>query len=192
MVKTTFSVLAVAAVTAVGLAPAVASAATAGTTVLAYSSSNPSAGDPNTTVTFTVTVGALTMTAPASANLGSGAPGTTITGAIGPVTVADNRALLTASWTATVSSTAWTTGGATPNETIPAADGVYTPGVITTTGTITATGTPITLSGGATAVVAGTAGVGNNTATWNPGIAVAVPAAAVGGTYSGTLTQSVS
>jgi hypothetical protein len=39
----------------------------------------------------------------------------------------------------------------------------------------------VQLSGTAQPVVAGTAGVGNNTATWNPDIEVAVPAAAVGG-----------
>ena len=33
---------------------------------------------------------------------------------------------------------------------------------------------------------------GNNTASWNPTVAVHVPAQAVGGTYDGTLTQSVS
>jgi hypothetical protein len=44
----------------------------------------------------------------------------------------------------------------------------------------------------ATPVVTGTAGVGNNTATWNPALAVAVPAAAVGGVYRATLVQSVS
>jgi hypothetical protein len=143
-------------------------------------------------VTFSVTTGELSMTAPATANLGSGAPGTTITGQVGPVTVTDDRALLTASWTTTASSTAWTTGGGTGNESIPASDVGYNPGSITTTGTITATGTPITLSGAAAPVVTGTAGVGNNTATWNPALAVAVPAAAVGGPYTGTLTQSVS
>ena len=193
MVRTAFRVvLAATAVTAIGLAPGVASAATAGPSVLAYSSAGPSGGDPNTIVTFTVTVGALSMTAPVSANLGSGAPGSTISGALGPVTVTDNRALLSASWSASASSTAWTTGGGTPSETIPATDGGYVPGSITTTGTITATGTSITLSGAATPVVTGTAGVGNNTATWNPTISVAVPAAAVGGIYTGTLTQSVS
>ena len=36
----------------------------------------------------------------------------------------------------------------------------------------------------------GTAGVGDNTATWDPAISVAVPAAAVDGVYTGTLTQS--
>lgn len=54
------------------------------------------------------------------------------------------------------------------------------------------TGTPITLSGTATPVVTGTAGVGDNTATWNPAVSVAVPASALGGVYTGTLTQSVS
>jgi len=107
------------------------------------------------------------------------------------VTVTDNRALLTASWTVTASAFAFTTGGGTPNETIPATDVGYNPGSITTTGTILATGTPITLANTAAPVVTGTDGVGNNTATWNPALAVAVPAAAAGGIYTGTLTQSV-
>ena len=132
------------------------------------------------------------MSAPVSVDLGSGAPGTTISGALGPVTVTDDRALLSASWTVTAASSDWTTGGATGPETIPASDVGYDPGSITTTGTITATGTPVTLSGTATPVVTGTAGVGDNTATWDPAISVAVPASALGGVYTGTLTQSVS
>jgi hypothetical protein len=36
-----------------------------------------------------------------------------------------------------------------------------------------------------------TAGTGNNTATWNPTLVVALPAAAVVGTYTGTVTHSV-
>jgi hypothetical protein len=141
-------------------------------------------------VTFTVTSGSLTMTAPTAANLGSGAPGTTISGLLGPVTVTDSRALLAASWTANASSTDFTTGGRTANETIPATDVTYTPGVPFVTGSITATSTPITLSGAAQPVVTAT-GVGNNTATWNPTLAVAVPDAAVTGLYTGTRTQSV-
>jgi hypothetical protein len=168
-----------AAIIATGLVPAAAWAAT--TTNAAATSSTPAGGDPNTTVTFTVTSGALTMTAPASTNLGSGAPGTTVTGALGPVTVTDDRGLLTAAWTVTASSTSFTTG-----------DLGYSPGSITTTGTIMVTGTPITLSNEAAPVVTGTDGVGNNTASWDPAIAVAIPAAAVSGTYVGTITQSVS
>jgi hypothetical protein len=191
MVKSAFSILAVAAIGGMALTPVAASAATAGPAVLAYSSSA-SAGDPDTAVTFTVSSGALSMTAPATVNLGTNAPGTTIAGAVGPVTVTDDRALLAAAWTAVASSTAWTTGGGTPAETIPAGDVGYNPGSITTTGTITATGTPITLSDAGQPVVTGTAGVGNNTATWNPGLSVAVPPSAVVGTYAGTLIQSVS
>jgi hypothetical protein len=106
--------------------------------------------------------------------------------------VTDARALISASWTATASSTNFTTGGGTPAETIPATDANYNPGPITTTGTITATGTDVTLSNAAQTVVAGTAGSGDNTASWDPTIAVAVPATAVGGLYTATLTQSVS
>jgi len=205
MVKAAFSILAVTAAAGIALTPVAASAATAGPAVLAYSSS-PSAADPDTTVTFTVTVGALSLSAPTSVNLGAGAPGTTITGVLGggivpgpSVTVTDDRALLTASWIATASATSWTTGGGTPAETIPVSDVGYAVGDITTTGTITATGTNRPagtvlgdFSGTPQAVVTGTAGVGNNTAGWNPAISVAVPPSAVGGAYTGTLTQSVS
>jgi hypothetical protein len=191
MGNSAFRALAAAAVVTMGLAAAVGSASPAGATELAFSSGS-QGGDPDTTVTFSVNSGALSMSAPVSADLGSGAPGTTISGALGPVTVTDDRALLSASWTTTAASSDWTTGGATPPETIPATDVGYDPGSITTTGTITATGTPITLSGTAAPVVTGSSGVGDNTATWNPALSVAVPASAVGGTYTGTLTQSVS
>jgi hypothetical protein len=192
MIKSAFSILAAAAVTGIALAPGVASAAPAAPAVLANSSTPLSGGDPDTTVTFTVTTGALSMSAPVNANLGSGAPGSTIAAPIGAVGVTDNRALLAASWTATASSTDWTTGGATSPETIPATDVTYNPGSITTTGVITTTGTTINLANTAATVVTGTSGVGDNTASWDPTLSVAVPAAAVGGSYSATLVQSVS
>jgi hypothetical protein len=75
--------------------------------------------------------------------------------------------------------------------TIPATDASYTVGVVTTTGTITATPTDIELSNSPQIVLTGSAGVGDNTATWDPTVTVAVPPTAVGGTYNGTLTQSV-
>jgi hypothetical protein len=176
-----------------GLTATAASAATnAPATPSTRSAGTPGGGDPNTTVTFAVNVGALSMTAPASASIGSGNPGTTISGNLGgSVVVTDNRAALSAAWTAVASSTDFTTGGGTGTETIPAADATYTPGTITTTGTLTATGFAITLSGSPQTVVTGS-GSGNNTASWDPTIAVAVPAAAVGGTYTSVLTQSVS
>jgi hypothetical protein len=147
--------------------------------------------DPDTTVTFAVTSGLLTITAPIASDLGSGAPGGTISGALGAVTVTDNRALLSASWTATASSTNWTTGTATPAETIPASDANYDPGPVATTGTITVTPTDITLSNSPQTVVSASAGTGDNTASWDPTVSVVVPAAAVTGTYTATLTHSV-
>ncbi len=180
--------LSAAAIVATGLIPTAAWAAA--TSPVALGAGGP--GDPDTTVTFTVTSGALAMTAPATADLGSGVPGGTISSDLGQVTVTDNRALLSAAWTATASATSFTTGAGTPNETIPASDVNYNPGTINTTGTITATGTTVTLSGTPQTVVAGTAGVGNNSASWDPGLVVSVPASVVGGVYTGTLTQSVS
>ena len=106
--------------------------------------------------------------------------------------VTDLRATLGGSWTVTASSTDWTTGGGTTLSTIPAGDATYDPGTITTTGTSSAAtgGHLITLSGEPQDVVTATV-TGNNTASWDPTIAVAVPDAAVGGAYTATLTQSV-
>jgi hypothetical protein len=169
----------------------IALAAPAGAAKAAQAGAGPSAvaaGDPSTTVTFVVTSGALTLSVPASATLGSGAPGDLISAAIGPCTVTDARALASASWTVTAAETDFVNGAST----IPATAAAYSVGTITTTGTITVIGTNITLSNTAQTVVTGTAGVGDNTAAWNPSIGVTVPASAVAGTYSGTLTQSVS
>jgi hypothetical protein len=151
-------------------------------------------GDPDTTVTFAVNVGGLSMTAPTSTSIGAGDPGTTIgPTALGAVTVTDVRAALGATWTATASSTDWTTGAGTPAETIPAGDVTYDPGALTgTTGTGTfAPQAAFALSGAPQDTVLATEITGNNTATWDPALTVAVPAAAVGGVYTGTLTQSV-
>jgi hypothetical protein len=204
MIKSAFSILAVTAAAGIALTPVAASAATR-PAVLAISHTA-IGGDPDTTVTFTVTsAGTLSMTAPASVNLGTGAVGGTITGVLSgvgpdpvpvPTVVTDDRALDAASWIVTASSTNWTTGADTPTERIPAADVSYDPGTITTTGVITATGTTIALANSQVpaldnTVVAGTDGIGDNSATWDPIISVAVPAGAVAGAYTGTLTQSV-
>jgi hypothetical protein len=186
-----------ATVAGIMLAPTAAFAASDGSVArqIGHSASrwNVEAGfDPSTTVTFAITSGALTMTVPGAANLGSTAPGVDISAQLGAVSVQDNRALLTAAWTVTAADSAFTTGTATPAETIPASALSYSPGSITTSGTITATGTNITMSGTPATVVAGSSGVGNNSAAWNPTITVDVPASAVFGTYTGTVTHSVS
>ena len=200
MVKTAFSILAVTAAAGLALTPVAASAATATRPAVLASSTTAAGGDPDTTVTFTVSsTGVLSMTAPDTVDLGTGAVGSVINAPLGTTTVTDDRALDVATWAVTASSTDWTVVGGTGSapETIPAGDVTYTPGTITTSGTITATGTPTVLANAAIlpgvdpTVVAGTAGVGDNGATWDPTISVAVPASAVAGDYVGTLTQSV-
>jgi hypothetical protein len=194
MKKSVGFALSAAAVIGAVLAPAAASAATAGPVMRATQAAAAAraGSDPGTTVTFAVTSGLLTMTAPTAASLGSGAPGSTISGALGAVQVTDNRALLNASWTVSASSSNFTTGTATPAETIPVGDATYAPGTVTTTGTISVTPSTITLSNSPQAVMTASSGNGDNTAAWNPTESVAVPAAAVSGTYTSTLTHSVS
>ena len=182
MKKSIVCVLSVAAVLGAALTSTAASAA--------VTANPPAGGDPDTTVTFAVTTGALTMTAPLSANLGSGLPGSTITSTLTPVTVTDERALLGGAWTVLASSSDFITGAGTGPETIPATDATYNSGTPVVTGNFVATPTPITLNNGPQAVVTAT-GSGNNAATWTPTIVVAVPTTAVGGTYTATLTEDV-
>ncbi|HUN37853.1 MAG TPA: hypothetical protein VMU95_38175 [Trebonia sp.] len=194
-------ILTITAVASCATAAVLGQGSSAHATVMARSaaahSARPAAGgagpSATTTMTFAVTVGALSITAPTSATLGAGNPGTTIGPTpLGPVSVTDNRAALNAGWTVTAASTDFTTGGSTSPETIAASNVTYTPGPITTTGTVTSTPSTITLSGSPQTVVTATGIVGDDTASWNPNMSVAVPANAVGGTYTATLTHSVS
>ena len=81
-----------------------------------------------------------------------------------------------------------------PAPAIPAADAVYgINGFVFTTGDATFTSTPVTRpSAAAQVVVTAARASGTNSVTWNPTVAVSVPASAVGGVYSATLTSSVS
>jgi hypothetical protein len=142
--------------------------------------------------------GFLSISAPSSAALPAAAPGATASAALGTVTVTDNRALGSASWTATVTGTAFTTGTGTPQQTIPLAQVTYWSGPATATsgsGTFTP-GEPAAANAVNLAVprvafsLAGGSGV--NSASWNPTLSVQVPAAAVAGTYTATITESVS
>ena len=156
----------------------------------------------NTTTTFTLSGGALSITVPASANLTPSAVATgtpTLSGGLGNTNVTDARGNLAATWTVTVTSTNFTTGGASANETVPKANVSYSSGAATaTTGTGAFTpGTVASLNGTVPASqIGGTwAGVSNNSATWNPTIGVTLlnsnNTTAVAGTYTGTITQSV-
>jgi hypothetical protein len=149
-------------------------------------------------VTFSLTAGLLSISDPADKALGSVATGTaSLTNTLGAVSVTDNRGSLGGTWTATVASTDFTTGGATAQETIAKAQVDYWSGAaLSTTGVAVVVPGQLlvvnrqALSASRTAMSA-TAVVGNNTASWNPTVVVNVPAQAVAGTYSGTITHSV-
>jgi hypothetical protein len=144
----------------------------------------------DTTVTFTVSAGALTISAPAARDLGTGTPGTTISNTLGNVTVDDLRGDNPSAWTATVSSTDFSSAGV-PD--IPASDVTYTPGTEVShvgDGTFTA-GTIGTLSAGGRTAYSHAAGTGSNQLVWNPTLAVAVPTTATAAEYTGTVTHSV-
>ena len=144
----------------------------------------------DTGVTFQITGGALAISAPTvAADLGSTAPtaGTqTLSGPLGVVTVTDARGAV-AGWVASVITTAFT-GGPT---TVAASLLTYVPGTVTQTGTVTVTGQTADGPIGVMPVETATLVAGANTASWNPGISVALPAGAQAGTYTATLTHSI-
>jgi hypothetical protein len=192
MNKSRFCALSAAAVLGLALTSTAASAAIEGGTV------PPSTPD-NTTVTFTVGSGLLTLTAPDSVALlppegtDTALPGTTVSAFMGDTIVTDDRALLDSTWTVTAAESNFKTGAGSTDETIPATDATYDPGTITTVGIFLSgpTGTSLGLTTSPQTVVTATTD-GDNTATWTAAIAVAIPTTAVLGLYTGTLTQSVS
>ena len=103
----------------------------------------PSAQAAETTATFTLDGGDLSISAPASAELSAGtATGSaSLSGLLGSVIATDERGELLGQWTATAAATDFTTGTASGDETI-ADDGVtYSSGVVVPTGVVVAAGT---------------------------------------------------
>jgi hypothetical protein len=146
---------------------------------------------------ITIAGGALAITVPASTALPGAAPSGTTSAPLGTVTVTDQRGIASASWTATVTGTAFVTGGGTAPETIPSTQVTYWAGPATATA---GTGTFTTGQASAAAAVNLTAprtafsltsGSPVNSVSWNPTLSVSVPAAAVAGTYTATITHSV-
>jgi hypothetical protein len=146
-----------------------------------------------TPVALIVTGGVLAITAPVAAvGLGSHANavgGSVVNGSLGVVQVTDARSAAAGSgWVASVIASALTP---TSGPTIGAAQIGYTAGTITKVGTATYTANdPPDLTGVAPAVTA-TGITGDNSATWNPTINVAVPGGMAAGTYTGTITHSL-
>ncbi len=146
-----------------------------------------------TTASVTVTGGSLTISAPAAAgSLGSisnSVSGGTISGALGQVQVNDARSAAAGSgWVASVISTAFTPSA---GPTIAASAVSYTAGPITKTGTATYTANNPGNLTGASAAVTATGITGDNSATWNPTINVAVAGGTIATTYSAIITHSV-
>jgi hypothetical protein len=150
----------------------------------------------DTTTTFTLAGNGLSISVPGSANLSTSGStligATSLSGSLGAVTVTDNQGTLAHTWTATVSSTDFTTGGGGSNKTITKDNASYTPGTVSTSGVGVAVGTPASSLATSSSVVTATAVIGSMTATWNPTVSVTIPTSVIAGTYSGTITHSVS
>lgn len=147
-----------------------------------------------TDATFTITGGDLAIVEPASTvDLGSVAAGSlTHTANLGNVTVNDDRGDLVAAWTATVSSTSFTTGTSTAPETVPNSSIAYTSGVGTAAAGEVGAFTPLLGVALGTPQAAGAwAGTGVNHVTWNPTLAFTLRVDQIAGTYAGTITHSV-
>ncbi|MGH9033219.1 MAG: hypothetical protein ACRDY4_03450 [Acidimicrobiia bacterium] len=145
----------------------------------------------DTDTSFTLLGGTLAISTPASTDLGSHSVNALLfSGQLGDVTVTDDRGALAAAWTATVSSTNFTTGAASTSETVANANVAYSSGPAVTTGT--GVFTPSVALGLALPGAAGVwTGVGSNSATWDPTIAVTLAPGRVAGVYTGTITHSV-
>ena len=149
-----------------------------------------------TSATLTIGGGGLNVSVPTgTVNLGTVTPGTlAATGQLGNVTVADTRGALDAIWTASVTSTEFALTSATvaseriAKSAIRYSSGAGTPATTLTVGAFV----PSVLASLETTATAGTwAGVGSNSVTWNPTITFTLLNSQVAGTYSGTITHSV-
>ncbi|MEV0537869.1 hypothetical protein [Kitasatospora sp. NPDC050463] len=153
-------------------------------------------GSNSSQISVIPTTGTLSISVPTgTAALGSAPPGGTLSAVLGSVSVSDGRGLATSTWTATVSATNFTTGGATSAETITTANVSYWSGPATSAnGTVTVSpgqsdaSTKQALNSPRSAFTS--TGSGNSSTGWTPTLVVTVPAAAVHGTYTGTVTHS--
>ena len=141
---------------------------------------------------------AVAITVPSSKNLGTTATGSArLSAQLGSVSVTASG-LVAPSFTATVSTTVFVTGSGGTNQTIGKASIRYWSGPATSVTGLLGGGTPgqPTAATAQDLSVSRTAFSGQGTllsisATWNPTLIVDIPAGAVAGTYTGTITHSV-
>ncbi|HET7312414.1 MAG TPA: hypothetical protein VFJ17_13920 [Mycobacteriales bacterium] len=191
--------LAVTAATTAGLAafvPTAADAASCTVTTLNCGAS--------TATTFTITGGTLSISVPDTADLGtyaSSATGTTVQGLLTdasntPTVVTDTRGGLLDSWQVAVTASDFTTGGGTVPETVLGSTVTAWSGNVTVTNTggtkTQTTSTAPVAATGALPIASNTGYAGNDSASYTPTISVLVPGTNASGTYSGTITQTVS
>jgi len=163
----------------------------AGVLALTVPASAATASD--TPVTVEVSGGALSISAPTgSVDLGSvlaSASAQSVSSPLGVVTVTDSRAG-TLGWVATAGATDFT-GPQSISVSTPGSV-TYSPGTATVTGTANVAATDEDHLYPTVPVQTATGVSGANTAAWNPTIKVTIPANALAGTYSTTITHSVS
>lgn len=166
-------------------------AAVAAAMIAGISSPAAATGD-ETDVTFTLSPGSLGVSAAATASLGTVAAGaTSVSGALGSVTVADDRGSVLG-WSVTASST--TFSNALSDEASDSSEVTYSSGSFTATsgtGTFTPTGDAVSITGLGDEVATHTGAHGVNGASFNPTLTVTMPAAALATDYTGTVTTSV-
>jgi hypothetical protein len=153
----------------------------------------PAAHAADTVTTFSLTAGLLSVTAPEDAALADAATGAaSLSGSLGTVQVTDARGS-TAGWGATAASTSFTGSGLSV---IPNGEVNYASGAATAfTGVVTPVPGNLGLATDmdpAVTAFSGTVAVGNNSVSWAPTLTVDLPANALAGDYSGTITHSVS
>lgn len=142
----------------------------------------------DTTASFTVFSGAVSVTAPATKNFGFVAQGSSVSDTLGIVEVTDSRSPTPGTWTATVLSTDFSSGG----NTFAASSVTYTAGSCTATGVTCTPAGAFSLSNSAQTAAAGSSSTTGSTASWNPTFAFTVPVGQATGAYSATVTHSVS
>ncbi|WP_427018254.1 hypothetical protein ACQCSX_06710 [Pseudarthrobacter sp. P1] len=146
-----------------------------------------------TPVTVEVSGGPLNISVPATAvNLGTVTASTnaqTVTSRLGQVSVTDDRGS-TVGWTATAGVVAFT--GPQDISLAVLGDSSYTVPAATVTGTAVLAPSDLTALNPGGVVQTATGVVGINASSWDPTLTLTIPANALAGTYSSTVTHSVS
>jgi hypothetical protein len=176
--------------------PLVLAAVVAGTAALAVTAGAANAAQP---VTFTINGGGLSISAPtATTNLTVNGGATQASGQLGATTVTDLRATFLGSYTVNMTAAAFDHDALNDGGYQIAASNVTAySGTATTTGTVTTLPTssllPASVGGASGATLfQGTLQAGVTTATYNPTLLVAIPSIALSGSYTGSVTQTVS